>query len=156
MRLQTLFLKLAVFILGIPVLGVFIFFVPEFADFAAKLYPDIAFIKYLFFIDFYLMAIPYYFALYQAFILLCYIERNMAFSEWSIRALELIKYCAIAICGLFVLGLPLFYLVAERDDAPGFILIGMFFAFASMVVAVFANVLQRLTQNVVVASGQNS
>jgi hypothetical protein len=45
-----------------------------------------------------------------------------------------------------VVGMPFFYIFAELDDAPGVILIGMLFIFASMVIAVFAAVLQRLLQ----------
>ncbi len=45
--------------------------------------------------------------------------------------------------------MPLFYLVAERDDAPGIILIGMIIIAASIVVAVFAAVLQKLLQQAI-------
>ena len=40
-RGSTLFLKIAVILIGIPVLALCIFFVPEIANFAAELYPDI-------------------------------------------------------------------------------------------------------------------
>jgi hypothetical protein len=50
-RGTTLFLKLAVILIGIPVLALCIFLVPEIADYAADLYPDIAFMKYLVFIN---------------------------------------------------------------------------------------------------------
>ena len=129
--------------------------VPEIANFAAVLYPDMSYIKYLVFIDFYAAAIPFYYALYQAFKLLSYIDKNKAFSEWSVRALKSIKYCAIAISSLFVVGLPLFYLVAEKDDAPGIILIGLVLIFASMVIAVFAAVLQRLLQEAIDIKSEN-
>ncbi|MCY8919586.1 DUF2975 domain-containing protein [Bacillus atrophaeus] len=143
-RGTTLFLKIAVFLIGIPVLALCIFLVPEIANFAAELYPDIVYIKYLVLINLYASAIPFYFALYQAFKLLSYIDKNKAFSELSVRALKNIKYCAITISILFVVGMPLFYLMAEKDDAPGIILIGLVVIFASMVIAVFAAVLQKL------------
>lgn len=143
-RGSTLFLKMAVMLMGIPVLAICIFLVPEIANFAAELYPEMAFIRYLVFIDLYAAAIPFYFGLYQAFKLLNYIDQGKAFSELSVTALKNIKYCATAISTIYVVGLPLFYLVAERDDAPGIILIGMAMIFASMVVAAFAIVLQKL------------
>jgi biotin transporter BioY len=111
--------------------------------------------KYLVFIDLYATAIPFYFALYQAFKLLIYIDKNTAFSELSVKALKNIKYCAIAISILYVLGMPLFYLIAELDDAPGIILIGMVIIFASMVVAVFAAVLQKLLKNAIDIKSEN-
>ena len=103
----------------------------------------------------YASAIPFYFALYQAFKLLSYIDKNKAFSELSVKALKNIKYCAITISILYVLGMPLFYLMAERDDAPGIILIGLVIIFASMVIAVFAAVLQRLLQEAIDIKSEN-
>ena len=103
----------------------------------------------------YVSAIPFYFALYQAFKLLSYIDKNKAFSELSVKALKNIKYCAITISSLYVVVMPLFYLIAELDDAPGLILIGMVIIFASMVIAVFAAVLQRLLQEAIDIKSEN-
>ena len=152
---STLFLKTVVILIGIPVLAMCIFLVPKIGAFAAELYPDIAYIKYLVFINLYATAIPYYFALYQTFKLLNYIDKNKAFSELSVQALKNIKYSALAISVLYVLSMPLFYLVAERDDAPGIIIIGMIMIFASMVIAVFAAVLQRLLKDAIDIKAEN-
>ena len=51
--------------------------------------------------------------------------------------------------------MPLFYLFAEIDDAPGVILIGMVIIFASMVIAVFAAVLQRLLKEAIDIKSEN-
>ncbi|MFD1176965.1 DUF2975 domain-containing protein [Paenibacillus puldeungensis] len=154
-RGTTLFLKIAVIFIGIPVLAICIFLVPGIANFAAELYPDYAFLKYLVFIDLYAAALPFYLALYQAFKLLSYIDKNKAFSELSVRALKNIKYCAITFSSLFVVGMPLFYLMAEKDDAPGIIVIGMVMIFASMVIAVFAAVLQKLLKEAIDIKAEN-
>jgi hypothetical protein len=154
-RGSTLFLKSAVILIGLPVLALCIFLVPEIASFAAELYPDMAFIKYLVFIDLYAAAIPFYFALYQAFTLLGFIDKNNAFSELSVNALKKIKFYAITISSIFVVGMPLFYLIAEKDDAPGIILLGMLLILASMVIAVFAAVLQRLLQEAINIKSEN-
>ncbi|WP_284645541.1 DUF2975 domain-containing protein [Paenibacillus silviterrae] len=151
----TLFLKAAVILIGIPVLAMCIFLVPEIGSFAAELYPDIAYMNELVYIDLYAMTIPFYFALYQAFQLLNYIDKNKAFSELSVRALKNIKFCAITISSLFVLGMPLFYLMAEKDDAPGIIVIGLVMIFASMVIAVFAAVLQMLLKEAIDIKSEN-
>ena len=66
------------------------FLVPKIGAFA-ELYPDIAYIKYLVFINLYATAIPYYFALYQTFKLLNYIDKNNAFSELSVQALKILS-----------------------------------------------------------------
>ncbi len=59
------------------------------------------------------------------------------------------------ITGLYVVMMPFVYLVAELDDAPGLIVIGMVIAFASVVIAVFAAVLQRLLQEAIDIKSEN-
>ena len=54
-----------------------------------------------------------------------------------------------------MVGMPLFYLIAEKDDAPGIILIGMALIFASMVIAVFAAVLQKLLKEAIDIKSEN-
>lgn len=154
-QVSTLFLKFAVILLGVPVLALCIFLVPEIGNVTAKLLPKFAYIEYLVSIIFYASAIPFYFALYQAFKLLRYIDKNKAFSELSVTALKKIKYCAISISSLHVLVLPLFYLFAEKDDAPGVIFVGLVVPFASMVIAVFAAVLQKLLQEAIDIKSEN-
>ena len=155
MNRETLFLKVVVFLIGILVLALCMFLVPEIANFAAELYPEHAYIQYLVLIDLYVTAIPFYFALYQAFKLLSYIDKNEAFSELSVKALKNIKHCGITFSGLYVVGMPLFYLIAEMDDAPGIILIGLVMIFAALVIAVFAAVLQKLLKNAIDIKSEN-
>ncbi|WP_337100144.1 DUF2975 domain-containing protein [Paenibacillus sp. YIM B09110] len=154
-RGTTLFLKAAVIVIGLPILALCIFAVPEIANYLVEMYPEHSYLKYLVYIVFYGAAIPFYVALYQAFKLLNYIDKNNAFSELSVRVLKNIKFCAIIISCIFVLGLPIFYLFAERDDAPGVIVIGMVLVFASMVIAVFAAVLQRLLKEAIDIKSEN-
>ncbi|MBT2733448.1 DUF2975 domain-containing protein [Bacillus sp. ISL-7] len=153
-QVTTLVLKLAVIFIGISVLALCIFLVPHMGNFAAKLYPNIAPMKYLVFIVMYGAAVPFYFALYQAFNLLRYIDENTAFSELSVKALKNIKCCAITISGLYVLGLPLFHFIAKKVDPP-IGLMGLIIIFASLVIAVFAAILQRLLQEAINIKSEN-
>jgi hypothetical protein len=91
----------------------------------------------------------------QAFKLLRYIDKNKAFSQLSVYSLRNIKFCAITISTLHVLVLPLFYLFAEKDDAPGVIFVGLVVPFASMMIAVFAAVLQKLLKNAIDIKSEN-
>ena len=121
-RGSTLFLKIAVILIGIPVLACAYYLLPQIANVdlsSSKLFPDLALYGICILIVMYVSAIPFYFALYQAFKLLSYIDKNKAFSQLSVKALKNIKYCAITISGLYVVGLPLFFIIAEKDDAPG-------------------------------------
>lgn len=155
MKRETIFLKMAVILMGVPILALCIFVVPGIASFAAELYPEMAYLKYLVLINIYAGAIPFYFALYQTFKLLSYIDKNNAFSEQSVKVLKNIKYCAVLISGLYVVGMPLYYLMAERDDAPGIIVIGLVIIFASIVIAVFAAVLQKLLTSAIEIKTEN-
>ncbi|WP_053367951.1 DUF2975 domain-containing protein [Bacillus sp. FJAT-27245] len=152
-RGSTLFLKIAVMIMGIPVLAIGIFGLywllrnPPNPDYAHILYPIV--------IGMYVSVIPFFVALVQAFKLLSYIDRNEAFSQLSVKALKNIKLCAMTISGLYVAILPFVYVVAELDDAPGLIIIGMVPIFASLVIAVFAAVLQRLLQEAINIKSEN-
>lgn len=146
-RGTTLFLKIAVILIGIPVLALGILGLPWLANNPVN--PDYAHILYPILMGMYASAIPFYIALYQAFRLLGLIDRNEAFSELSIKALKNIKKCAITISVLYVIILPFVYLLAELDDAPGLIIVGMVPIFASMVITVFAAVLQRLLQEAI-------
>lgn len=154
-QVSTLFLKIAVVLIGIPILALCVFVVPEIAKYAAEMFPNIAYIKYLVFICLYVTAIPFYFTLYQALKLLSFIDKNKAFSELSVRALKNIKYSAITISILYVLSMPVYYLIAEIDDAPGIILMGLVVIFASMVISVFAAVLQKLLQEAIDIKSEN-
>lgn len=154
-KVTTLVLKIAVILLGVPILALCIFFVPELANFAAQLLPDFAFVKYFVYIVFYSSAIPFYFALYQTINLLRYIDKNKAFSDLSVKALKNIKYCAITISILHLLVWPLYYIFAEIDDAPGVIFVGLIVPFASIAIAVFAAVLQKLLQEAIMIKSEN-
>ena len=150
---STLFLKIAVFLMGIPVLALGIFGLVDLVNNPAN--PDYAHILYPIVIGMYVSVIPFFVALYQAFKLLSYIDKSQAFSDMSVTALKKIKFCALTISGLYVVVLPFVFLVAELDDAPGLVIVGMVPVFASMVIAVFAAVLQRLLQEAIAIKIEN-
>lgn len=152
-QVSTLFLKIAVMLIGIPILALCIFGLPWLANNPVN--PDYAHILYPILIIMYVSVIPFFIALYQAFRLLSYIDRNKAFSKLSVKSLKNIKYCAITISLLYAVGMPFFYFMAEIDDAPGIILIGLVIIFASMVIAVFAAVLQKLLKEAIDIKSEN-
>ncbi|WP_101842711.1 DUF2975 domain-containing protein [Halobacillus sp. Marseille-P3879] len=152
---ETLFLKIAVFLMALPILALCIFGVPSIAREAAGFYPGFSSLPYFILIGLYITAAAFFTALYQALRLLSYIDKNKAFSDLSVKALQMIKYCAFTISGVYVAGLPFLYLIAEKDDAPGLIVIGLVIIFASMVVAVFAAVLQKLLRSAIDIKSEN-
>lgn len=155
MQRETLFLKISVILMGLPVLASCIYLLPGIAEFFAELNPKLAFLQYPFLIGLYVTAIVFFAALYQALKLLSYIDRNQAFSDLSVKALKNIKTCALTIGGLYVAFMPLLYLMAEADDAPGMILIGLIIIFGCLVIAVFAAVLQKLLKKAIDIKSEN-
>ncbi|KKE80272.1 DUF2975 domain-containing protein [Oceanobacillus caeni] len=152
-QVSTLFLKIAVILLGIPVLALGGFGLPWLVNNPVN--PDYAHLLYPIVIGICISVIPYFIALYQSFKLLSYIDKSQAFSELSVKALKNIKFCAMTISGLYVVMLPFVYVVAELDDAPGLIIIGMVPIFASLVIAVFAAVLQKLLKEAIDIKSEN-
>lgn len=154
---STIFLKVVIFLIGIPVLALCIFWLPEVASRDAAAHPETAYLQYPFLVGAYALSIPFFVALYQAFKLLAYIDRNNAFSELSVRPLRYIKYCAITISTLIVVGIiSVVILVAGKgEDITGFISLGFMLTFASMVITVFSAVLQRLLQEALDIKSEN-
>lgn len=152
-RGSTLFLKVVVILIGLPILtlGIYgVYWLPN-----NPVNPDYAYILYPILIGLYVTVIPFFVALYQTFKLLSYIDKNQAFSVLSVKALKKIKFCALTISGVYVVILPFVFLVAELDDAPGLVLVGMVPVFASMVIAVFAAVLQKLLKDAIDIKSEN-
>lgn len=152
-RGSTLFLRLAVILIGVPVLALCLYGAVYLMKNPAN--PDYAHILYPIVIGIYASAIPFFIALFQAFKLLNYIDKNQAFSELSVQALKVIKFCALTISGLYLVILPFIYIVAEIDDAPGLIIVGSVPVFASLVIAVFAALLQRLLKEAIDIKSEN-
>jgi hypothetical protein len=100
-------------------------------------------------------AVPFFYALVQSMKILNLVDKNQAFSEETIEAFGRIKYCGLIISGMFTLAMPYIYIAADHDDAPGVIVIGMVIVAASLVVASFAQVLQKLVQHATSIKSEN-
>ncbi|WP_453993655.1 DUF2975 domain-containing protein [Bacillus nitroreducens] len=150
---STQFLRLAVILMGIPVLAIGIFGLVYLPSHPAN--PDFAHLLYPIVIVMYVSVIPYFGALIQSFKLLNLIDKNEAFSQMSVNALKKIKYFAITISGLYVIAVPFVIQLAELDDAPGLTIVGLVPILASLVIAVFAAVLQRLLQEAINIKSEN-
>ncbi|SEO00229.1 DUF2975 domain-containing protein [Paenibacillus sp. OV219] len=152
-RGTTLFLKITVCLIGIVVLAMVCILLPIIAHEVSDDYP--AHLLYPIFIVMYCSVVPFFYALYQSLRLLGYIDKKEAFSDLSVQALKRIKYCALTISLLYVAGFPFFFMLADKDDAPGLAVIGLVIIFASMVIAVFAAVLQKLLKKAIDIKSEN-
>lgn len=142
---STIFLRLVVFFIGILILALCIFGLPQIAKEAADRYP--AYLLYPVLTGIYLTAIPFFFALYQTLKLLSYIDKNNAFSDSSVKALKYIKYCAVTLGVLYAACMPFLYRLADLDDAPGIVAAGLVIIGAAIAIATFTAVLQKLLKD---------
>lgn len=151
MKRETAFLKAVIYLIGAAVLGLCLFWLPGLAYRMLKSNLIIFAIAMIMLIS----VIPFEMALYQALKILKYIDKNEAFSELSVKAFSNIRNCAVAISFLYTAGLPLLYIFADKEDAPGILLVGIIITGISFVVAVFAAVLQKLLKNVIEIKSEN-
>lgn len=149
MQSSTLFLRCAIILMGLAVMALCVLVLPQ--DLMAP--GGLGYRPIIW--GMYVTAIPFFIALYQGLKLLHYIDKNNAFSKASIKALAIIKYCALSIGVLYTAGMPYIYAAAQEDDAPGVIVIGLVFAGTSLVIAVFSALLQKLLQNAITMKSEN-
>jgi hypothetical protein len=102
-------------------------------------------------------SIPFFIALYQAIRALGYVGRNQVFSPEVVKALRIIKYCALAIIGFVVVEEIWIMLMNNGDnDNPGApIFMGILIIFPSIVVATAAAMFERILQNAVDIKSEN-
>ena len=107
----------------------------------------------------YLSSIAFFVALYQAFKLLGYIGQNKVFSLNSVKALRIIKYCAIILSILIVVAglyIRIFHAKGGEDDDPaGFLAVCIVTTFISAVIATAATVFERTLQSAVDIKSEN-
>jgi len=145
---STIFLRIVIFLIGVAVLSVCVIIAGVSVSGHAGMFLPILLIAGA-------AAIPFLYALYQAVLLLGYIDKNTAFSALSVKAIKHIKYCAFTISVLYAAGMPYIIYVADKDDAPGAVVIGLVFIFAPLVTGVFAAVLEKLLQNAIDIKSEN-
>ncbi len=145
---STLFLKVVIYAFGLAVLGICVIIVGVSISGNAGIFLPMMLVMLL-------AAIPFFFGLYQGLLLLRYIEKNTAFSNLSVRAITNIKYCAFTISVLYAAGMPFIIYAADKDDAPGAVMIGLLFVVAPLITCVFAAVLQKLLQNAIDIKSEN-
>lgn len=153
-RCSTVLLRLAVLGVGLAVLGICGLLLPELRH-VGKEFPDYAFAVYVVLATLYLTTIPYYLGLFKAWKLLGLIDAGRAFTVPAAAALRFIAWCVASIGILYGLSLPWFYVWADRDDAPGLMVIGLVFTAVPTIVAVCVAVLQRLLHEAIVIKSDN-
>lgn len=144
---STLFLRAAVIGMGLVVLTLSILILPVGIREGGNYSPV--------FWGMYLTTVPFFIALFQTWKLLDYVDKNTAFAQRSVKALQIIKYCAFSISAMYLIGMPFIHRAAEEEDAPGVLVLGLLFCFAPAVIGVFAAVLQKLLHSAIAIKSEN-
>jgi len=154
-RGSTIFLQVVILLLG---LGVFIFLLwePQLEGRNVNATQFEIYFKDPFLVYIYLAFLPFFGGLYQAFRMLGYARRDEVFSPRAVRALRVIKYCAV-ITALFIVGAELYIFIFVRgtDDVAGGVMMGVFIIFVSAVIGTAAAVFERILQKAVDIKSEN-
>lgn len=158
-RKSTLFARGVVYLVGIAALAVCAILLPELAREEAVGKPVNPYMTFGFLGGAYVLAIPFFIALYQTLKLLHYIDENKAFSQQSIKVLQNIKICTIVFSVMVIVaviaGLSVSRIIDPREDVTFMVTFGLIFIFVSSIITVFVAVLQKLLADAVVMKSEN-
>ena len=154
-RVSTIFLQVVIALLSVGVLA-FLLLEPQLEGRNTNATQFEIYFKDPFLAYIYLASIPFFVGSYQAFKMLGYARRDEIFSQRSVRALRIIKYCAIT-TAIFFLGAEayIFIFVRGTDDVAGGVMMGAFIIFVCAVIATAAALFERILQNAVDIKSEN-
>jgi hypothetical protein len=154
-RISTIFLQVVIALLGVGVLAALLW-EPQVEGRNVNATQFEIYFKDPFLAYIYLAFVPFFVGLYQAFRMLGYARRDEIFSQRSVRALQIIKYCA-STTAIFIVGALayIFIFIRGTDDIAGGVAMGVFIIFVSAVIATAAAVFERILQNAVDIKSEN-
>jgi hypothetical protein len=89
------------------------------------------------YLSIYIMSFPFFVILFKAFITLNLIKVEQFYSLKTVKNFQLIKVCAYSITLVVFVDLPFLYFLADYEDAPGLLLIGIIIFGVSLFIALF-------------------
>lgn len=103
----------------------------------------------------YAASISFFVALYKAFILFGYIRHGKMLSQDSLKALRVIKYCAITFSILIVMaGVYIAIFHDKEDDSAGFLAMCIVITSISIAVAIVVTRLEKILQSAIAKLSQ--
>lgn len=91
----------------------------------------------------YIASIPFFVVLYQAFRVLGYNRQEKSFPQAAVKALRIIRYCAISLIGLVIAG-EIIIIMNNSDDRAGGVFMGILIALGSAGIAIAAAMSERM------------
>jgi hypothetical protein len=154
----TTVMRIAIFLMGIAVVSVCGILLPEGAREEAISNPHAGPVwPYL--LGAWIIAVPIFIALYQTFLLTRFIDDDKAFTTKSVKALQIIKNCALIFAALVVMGaiaVVFFAKLADpHEDVAPVGPIGFIFVSISIIIATFVAVLKKLLTQAIDMKSEN-
>ncbi len=123
-RIPSIILRILIILSAGAGLVVSVFALPAFGTAIAKNFPDYSFLQYPIIMGLYAAALCFFYALLQFWLLLNGIDRD---GQLLAKKLKAIRISAIVFSVLYALcAMPIIFLAADANDAPGLILLGMY------------------------------
>lgn len=140
-KLPSIVLRIIILLAVAAGAAVCVFALPDLGTALAKHFPGRAFWRYPIIAGLYAAAGCFFFALYQFWLLLNSVDRDNTLPANRLRAIRL---SAIVFSVLYALcAMPVVFLAAEADDAPGLILLGAVLDAFPLGIAAAAAILER-------------
>jgi len=144
-RGSAIFLKVIIFLVGIAVLTLCIYWIPALTIRDIKAHPGGDYSLYPLLVCAYGICITFSFALFHVYKLLTFIERNNALSESSLKSLKVIKKCAFTAIFFIVLMIISLKVISSisGDDSAGPISVSLMSILATSIIIAVVDVLQK-------------
>lgn len=146
-------LKISIALIGVIILILCIFWLPDMARRSAEMNPEYEYLRYPVLLGLYITCIPFYFGVFHTLKLLRLIEGDGAFTEDACKSLGIINLNAIGEIVLYTIGIT--FLFINNALHPGILLIGITIIFAAFIIAIFASILKGLLMKVVEIKNEN-
>ena len=148
-RVSATFLKVIIFLVGIAVFTLCIYWMPVLTIKDIKAHPGGDYSLYPLLVCAYGICITFSITLYQVYKLLTYIEMNNAFSELSLKSLKVIKKCALTAIFFILLMIISLKVISKitGDDPAGPISISLIAILATSIITAIVDVLQKPLKN---------
>lgn len=142
---SAIFLKVIIFLVGIAVLTLCIYWMPVLTIRDIKAHPAGDYSIYPLLVCAYGICITFSFSLFQVYKLLTFIEGNNAFSESSLKSLKVIKKCAFTAIFFIVLMIISLKVISSisGDDSAGPISVSLMSILATSIIIAVVDVLQK-------------
>jgi hypothetical protein len=98
----------------------------------------------------YILSVPYFYVLILGFKLLINFNQGKIFSQNSHEIMKKINFSLIIVSSALIIIQPFLYVMAQREDAPGILLLGLIFTFGAVVLTLFSFLFKFI-----IASGLN-